>query len=141
MYIDGDTHYWPVRFLDRVNHPGRGHLEFKKRAGEMIRYGEKFPGDAATYYRDGKKIHSFSETRWNLGMHRELMAREGFDCQVVIPDNRPLIYEVDHDLGVEMARAYNDTVAEEIAGRDCFIGIAWVSSRTWKNRFASSGAR
>lgn len=30
MYIDGDTHYWPVRFLERVDHPGRGHLEFKK---------------------------------------------------------------------------------------------------------------
>jgi hypothetical protein len=56
MYIDGDTHYWPVRFIDRVDHPGRGHVEIKKRAGEVIRYGEKFPGDAATYYRDGKKI-------------------------------------------------------------------------------------
>ena len=55
MYIDGDTHYWPVRFLERVKHPGRGHIEFQKGAGEMIRYGEKFPGDAATYYRDGKK--------------------------------------------------------------------------------------
>ena len=46
MYIDGDTHYWPVRFLDRVKHPGRGHIEFQKGAGEMIRYGERFPGDA-----------------------------------------------------------------------------------------------
>ena len=55
MYIDGDTHYWPVRFLERVKHPGRGYIEFQKGAGEMIRYGEKFPGDAATYYRDGKK--------------------------------------------------------------------------------------
>jgi hypothetical protein len=79
MYIDGDTHYWPVRFLDRVKHSGRGHIEFTKGAGEMIRYGEKFPGDAATYYRDGKKVHSFSETRWNLDMHRDVMAREGFD--------------------------------------------------------------
>ena len=126
MYIDGDTHYWPVRFLERVKHPGRGYIEFQKGAGEMIRYGEKFPGDAATYYRDGKKIHSFSETRWNLDMHHEVMEREGFDYQVVIADNRPLIYEVDHDLGVEMARAYNDTVAEDIAGKDRFIGIAWV---------------
>ena len=48
MYIDGDTHYWPVRFLERVKHPGRGYIEFQKGAGEMIRYGEKFPGDAAT---------------------------------------------------------------------------------------------
>ena len=100
MYIDGDTHYWPVNFLERVNHSGRGHIEFQKGAGEMIRYGERFPGDAATYYRDGKKIHSFSETRWNLDMHREVMAREGFDRQVVIADNlaqfaNPLFAHVD----------------------------------------------
>jgi len=126
MYIDGDTHYWPVRFLDRVKHSGRGHIEFQKGAGEMVRYGEKFPGDAATYYRDGKKVHSFSETRWNLDMHRDVMVREGFDYQVVIADNRPLIYEIDRDLGVEMARAYNDTVAEDIDCRSCFIGTAWV---------------
>jgi hypothetical protein len=49
MYIDGDTHYWPVRFIERVDHPGRGHVELRKGAGEMIRYGEKFFGDAATY--------------------------------------------------------------------------------------------
>ena len=21
MYIDGDTHYWPLRFIDKVKHP------------------------------------------------------------------------------------------------------------------------
>jgi predicted TIM-barrel fold metal-dependent hydrolase len=126
MYIDGDTHYWPVRFIERVDHPGRGHVEFKKGAGEMIRYGEKFPGDAATYYRDGKKIHSFSETRWNLQIRHDVMEREGFDYQVVIPDNRPLIYEVEPSLGNAMARAYNDTVAEDIGGSDRFIPISWV---------------
>jgi len=56
MYIDGDTHYWPVRFLERVDHPGRGHIEFTKGGGEMVRYEERFPDGAATYYRDGKKI-------------------------------------------------------------------------------------
>ena len=55
-----------------------------------------------------------------------IMVREGFDYQVVIADNRPLIYEIDHDLGVEVARAYNDTVAEDIGGRERFIGTAWV---------------
>ena len=34
MYIDGDTHYWPVRFLERVKHPGRGYIEFQKGAGD-----------------------------------------------------------------------------------------------------------
>ena len=126
MYIDGDTHYWPVRFIDKVDHPGRGHLEFRKGSGAVSRFGIDFPGDAATYFRDGKTIHSFSETRWNLDMHQDVMEREGFDYQVVIADNRPLIYEVERDLGVAMARAYNDTVAEDIAGRERFLGIAWV---------------
>ena len=126
MYIDGDTHYWPVRFIERVDHPGRGHVELKKGAGEMIRYGEKFPGDAATYYRDGKKIHSFSETRWNLEIRHDVMEREGFDYQVVIPDNRPLIYEVEPSLGNAMARAYNDTAAEDLGGSEPFIPISWV---------------
>ncbi len=38
-------------------------------------------------------------------MHRDVMLREGFDYQVVLADNRPLIYEVERDLGVAMARA------------------------------------
>ncbi|MGZ9262636.1 MAG: hypothetical protein ACXW6V_24505, partial [Candidatus Binatia bacterium] len=91
MYIDGDTHYWPVRFIDKVDHPGRGHIEFQKGTGAVSRFGVDFPGDAATYFRDGKKIHSFSETRWNLDMHHDVMVREGFDYQVVIAENRPLI--------------------------------------------------
>ena len=66
MYIDGDTHYWPLRFIDKVNHPGKGHLEIAEDSGKMVRYGEVVPGKMATYYRDGKKVHSFKEGRWNL---------------------------------------------------------------------------
>ena len=55
MYIDGDTHYWPLRFIDKVKHPGKGHLEVVEDKGDMVRYGEVVPGKVATYYRDGKK--------------------------------------------------------------------------------------
>ena len=54
------------------------------------------------------------------------MKKDGFDIQVLIPDNRPLIYECDAELGRQLARAYNDTVAEDIHGDDRFIGVAWV---------------
>lgn len=30
MYIHGDTHYWPIRFIDKVSHPGKGYVEEKK---------------------------------------------------------------------------------------------------------------
>lgn len=126
MYIDGDTHYWPLRFIDRVSHPGRGHIEISKDDGKLVRFGEPVPGDVATYYRDGKKIHSFKEGRWSLDIRTDFMRQDGFDAQVLIPDNRPLIYEVDPELGRQLARAYNDTVAEDIAGKEHFIGVAWV---------------
>ncbi|HVO94136.1 MAG TPA: hypothetical protein VMT22_14900, partial [Terriglobales bacterium] len=93
MYIDGDTHYWPLRFLDKVKHPGKGYLEVVEDKGDMVRYGEVVPGKVATYYRDGKKVHSFKEGRWSLPLRAEFMKKDGFDVQVLIPDNRPLIYE------------------------------------------------
>ena len=127
MYIDGDTHYWPLRFIDKVSHPGRGHVEVKKDTSDFyIRFGERVPGDIATYYREGNKIHSFKEGRWSLSLRSEFMKKDGFDVQVLIPDNRPLIYEVDAELGRQLARAYNDTAAEDIKGDDRFIGVAWI---------------
>ena len=126
MYIDGDTHYWPLRFIDKVKHPGKGHLEVVEDKGDMVRYGEVVPGKVATYYRDGKKVHSFKEGRWSMPLRAEFMKKDGFDKQVLIPDNRPLIYECDPELGRQLARAYNDTVAEDIQGDDRFIGCAWI---------------
>ena len=95
MYIDGDTHYWPVRFIERVSHPGRGHVEIKDDNGKYIRFGERVAGKIATYYRDGNVVHSFKEGRWNIDIRREYMKKDGFDRQVLIPDNRQLIYELD----------------------------------------------
>ncbi len=126
MYIDGDTHYWPLRFIERVSHPGRGHVEISEDDGKFMRFGERVPGKVATYYRDGKVVHSFKEGRWNLDIRREYMKKDGFDLQVLIPDNRQLIYELDPELGRQLARAYNDTVSEDIAEAREFIGVAWV---------------
>ena len=117
MYIDGDTHYWPLRFIDKVSHPGKGHIEITPDTGDYLRYGHSVPGKVATYYRDGKKIHSFKEGRWSIALRAEFMKKDGFDIQVLIPDNRPLIYECDPELGRQLARAYNDTVAEDYSGR------------------------
>jgi predicted TIM-barrel fold metal-dependent hydrolase len=126
MYIDGDTHYWPLRFLDKVKHPGKGYIEIEKDDGKYVRYGEVVPGSTATYFRDGNKVHSFKEGRWSLPLRAEYMKKDGFDVQVLIPDNRPLIYEINAELGRQLARAYNDTVAEDIQGDDRFIGVAWI---------------
>lgn len=113
MLIDGDTHYWPPRMLERVTHPDKGEVAIS--------------GEWAEYVRDGKAIwDGIHEVRWNLEKRYEAMDREGFDLQVLIPDNRPLPYELDPELGRLFARAYNDTVAEDLAGHNRFIGVSWV---------------
>ena len=43
MYIDGDTHYWPLRFIDKVSHPGKGYVEVTPDKGDLIRFGEPVP--------------------------------------------------------------------------------------------------
>ena len=42
---------------------------------DMVRYGEVVPGKVATYYRDGKKIHSFKEGRWSIPLRAEFMKK------------------------------------------------------------------
>jgi hypothetical protein len=98
------------------------------------------PGDVATYYRDGKKIHSFKEGRWNLELRAKFMKRDGFDVQVLISDNRPLIYEVDPDLG--RWRGLTTTPLRKIFGTTIALLVArGFIYRTFKNRFASCGER
>jgi hypothetical protein len=36
MNIDGDTHYWPLRFIDKVSHPGQGIRRSQKRHKRLL---------------------------------------------------------------------------------------------------------
>ncbi len=112
--IDCDTHYWPVPFLDEVAHAAKGRIET---VGD----------DTVAFYRDGELIHRFKTTRWNLDQRKEAMKKEGFDIQVLIPDNRPFLYELDPALGNDMARAFNDYAADAIKGEEAsFIAVSWI---------------
>lgn len=111
--IDCDTHYWPIAFLDRVDHPDKGHIEHKDE-------------HTVAFHRDGKHIHTFRSSRWDLAERKTAMDQEGFDIQVLIPDNRPFLYELDRDLGNRMARAFNDYAAEAVNGEDRFIAVSWL---------------
>lgn len=113
MRIDCDTHYWPIEFLERVDHPGRGRIE---REDETT----------VSFYRAGELVHRFRNTRWDFTARKVEMDKEGFDAQVLIPDNRPFLYELGHVLGRNMATAFNDYVAEAIRDEPRFIGVSWV---------------
>ena len=106
--IDCDTHYWPIAFLDQVNHPDKGTIE-------------RIDDETVAFYRDGTLIHRFKDTRWDLAKRKTAMDQDGFDIQVLIPDNRPFLYELDDDLANAMAVAINDYSADAVKGEDRFI--------------------
>ena len=111
--IDCDTHYWPIEFLDRVDHPDKGTIEW-------------VDDNTVAFHRNGALIHRFKRTRWDLDLRLKAMDEEGFDIQLLIPDNRPFLYELDADLGNQMARAINDYSAEAVKGHDRFLPVAWL---------------
>jgi aminocarboxymuconate-semialdehyde decarboxylase len=101
--------------MDMLDHP---------QAGKSVRI--DWDGGQGVFFRNGVKTYTFSESEWNLEKRIPAMDEEGFDVQVLIPENRPLIYEVDPDLGCALARAYNDATAEVCRGQGRFLGVAWV---------------
>ena len=113
MKIDCESYYWPIGFLDRVDHPGKGRIE---REDETT----------VSYYRDGELIQRFKSTRWDLALRKQAMDAEGFDAQLLLPDPLPFLYEINHNLGPLMATGYNAHLAEAIADEPRFIGAAWL---------------
>lgn len=113
MKIDCESYYWPIDFLDRVDHPGKGRIEREDES-------------TVSFYRDGELIQRFKSTRWDLALRKAAMDQDGFDAQLLLPDSLPFLYEINHSLGPLMATAYNARLAEAIAGEPRFIGAAWL---------------
>lgn len=113
MKIDCETYYWPIDFLDRVDHPGKGRIE-------------REDDTTVSFYRDGEMIQRFKSTRWDLALRKQAMDAAGFDAQLLLPDPLPFLYEINHSLGPRMAAGYNSYLAEAIAGEPRFIGAAWL---------------
>ena len=97
-----------MAFLDHVAHPDKGRIE-------------REDDHTVAFYRDGELIHRFKTGRWDLAERKAAMDEEGFDVQVLIPDNRPFLYELDDDLANAIAVAINDYSADTVKGEDRFI--------------------
>lgn len=115
MLIDCDTHYLPRTWLDRVD---------PALIGDAIAIDWK--GGDGVFYRNGRRVMDLAEPVWNLEQRVPGMQQDGFDLQVLIPENRPLLYETSRDLGCALARAYNDAAAEDLKAGGPFFGVAWV---------------
>jgi hypothetical protein len=102
--IDCDSHCFPVKFLEPVSakYP---HSPRVVRQGDNVR----------SVLPDGTLIKNQApKGRWHLDTRDQHVDWEGFDVHVLISENRELLYTWDRDLGCELARAYNDAVAQDL---------------------------
>ena len=119
MYIDCDTHYFPVKFLEGIS-------DQYPDSPRVVRNGD----EVKSVLPDGTLIKNQApKGRWDLDVRVAQADFEGFDKHVLIPENRELLYTWDRDLGCELARRYNDAVAQDLA--ECahperYIGVGWV---------------
>ena len=119
MYIDCDTHYFPVKFLEGIS-------DQYPESPRVVRKGD----EVKSVLPDGTLIKNQApKGRWDLDVRVQQADFEGFDKHVLIPENRELLYTWDRDLGCELARRYNDAVAQDLA--ECahperYIGVGWV---------------
>ncbi len=119
MYIDCDTHYFPVKFLEGIS-------DQYPDSPRVVRKGD----EVKSVLPDGTLIKNQApKGRWDLDVRVAQADFEGFDKHVLIPENRELLYTWDRDLGCELARRYNDAVAQDLA--ECahperYIGVGWV---------------
>ena len=119
MYIDCDTHYFPVKFLEGIS-------DQYPESPRVVRNGD----EVKSVLPDGTLIKNQApKGRWDLDTRVAQADFEGFDKHVLIPENRELLYTWDRDLGCELARRYNDAVAQDLA--ECahperYIGVGWV---------------
>ena len=86
LYIDADTHYLPLEWLDHVDNPA---------ARDWIQY--ERDGTRMKVLRQGAPLLWMPEDGYDLSKRTAVMDRHGFDRQVLIPENRPLIYEDEPD--------------------------------------------
>ena len=122
MYIDCDSHYFPVKFLEEVSAKYR-------HSPRVVRNGD----DVRSVLPDGTLIKNQApKGRRHLDTRDQHVDWEGFDVHVLIPENRELLYTWDRDLGCALARAYNDAVAQDLkecAHPEKYIGVSWVFLR------------
>jgi len=124
--IDSDTHFTPMDAFDAVNAKyagvapryimlpnGRYRLENRSR--------EKFvPAHIKPLREAGHDPAAF-----NLDARIEAMRKDGFDMQVLIPNNSPFYYDVEPELSAGICRSFNESIARILTRfPKKFVGVA-----------------
>ena len=123
--IDSDTHFTPLDAFDGVAAKYRqaGPRFEKLSTGRYkVIHPAREPFVPAHIKPLREKGHAPSELE--VAPRIEAMAQDGFDMQVLIPNNAPFYYDVDGAMGANVSRSFNQAIARLLKKYpNKFIGI------------------
>jgi len=124
--IDSDTHFTPLdAFADLdVKHAAQGPRVVALPTGHYrIDYPARAPHVPA--HIKPLRVNGRPKSDFEVEPRLAAMAQDGFDMQVLIPNNSPFYYDVDPEMGANVARSYNQAIARILKKYpNKFIGIA-----------------
>ena len=138
--IDSDTHFTPLdAFADLdVKYAAQGPRVVALPTG---RYRIDYPARAPFVPAHIKplRVDGRPKSDFKVEPRLEAMAHDGFDIQVLIPNNSPFYYDVDPEVGANVARSYNQAIARILKKYpNKFIGIAAAPLQDVKRGFAEA---
>ena len=110
--IDSDTHFTPLdAFADLdPNMPSRVRASSPYRRGRFrIDYPARAPFVPA--HIKPLRVNGRPKSDFEIEPRLAAMAQDGFDMQVLIPNNSPFYYDVDGEMGANVSRSYNRAIA------------------------------
>ncbi len=126
--IDSDTHFTPLdAFADLdPKYAEQGPRLVELESGRLrIEYPARAPFVPA--HIKPLRLGGHLKTNFEIEPRLAAMAQDGFDMQVLIPNNSPFYYDVDAAMGANVSRTYNQAIARILKKYpNKFIGIAAV---------------
>ncbi len=138
--IDSDTHFTPLdAFADLdAKYAEQGPRVVALPTGRFrIDYPARVPFVPA--HIKPLRVNGRPKSDFEIEPRLAAMAQDGFDMQVLIPNNSPFYYDVDGEMGANVSRSYNRAIARILKKYpNRFIGIAAVPLQNIKLAIAEA---
>ena len=124
--IDSDTHFTPLDAFADLD-PKYAEQGPRVVALPTGRYRIDYPARAPFVPAHIKPLRVNGRPKADFEIERRLkaMAQDGFDMQVLIPNNSPFYYDVDAEMGADVSRSFNKAISRILKRHpNKFIGIA-----------------
>jgi len=124
--IDSDTHFTPLDAFAELDpkYAEQGPLVVALPTG---RYRIDYPARAPFVPAHIKplRVNGRPKSDFEIEPRIKAMAQDGFDMQVLIPNNSPFYYDVDAAMGADVSRSFNKAISRILKRHpNKFIGIA-----------------